>query len=569
VTAPAPPRRIRGASALSAIEATKAEYAEGAAERKRALLDALADARLSSAREVFRFHEVLCFLRAYPDDPGVLARVEDLVRGFERRPDLRRWRRALADTGIAGTPIRYRFFQPTASWLARRWPDRLTIDWRTFEGKARLEPLLSLLALPAEAPGLDEIAFSVREWVARLKGPAETDAAFLVRRFDALAVHPFVREKIYDALDPPLRLHPGPDTPARGREKHHGSPVVFQTRPLSRSRPSLRLEARRPPLAMRAVGPREGSRLVDLARGAMVTRSRDLDVFCHADPRAVRLVECGGGLQFACFGAVPERRLLLEAVYGFLTLKNGVPIGYVLASALFRSAEIAYNVFETWRGAEAAAVYGRVLGTVRALFGVDSFTIVPYQLGHDNDEALGSGAWWFYQKLGFRPKDRAVIRLMREELAAMARDPAHRSGIPTLRRLAVANVFLHLAKPRPDVLGVLPLANVGLRVTQFLAERVGSRREQAQRECAREAARRLGVRGLGRWSRGERLAWRQWGPLVTVLPGLDRWTAEERRGLVEVIRAKGGPRETDFVVRFDRHRRLRDAVRRLAESLPP
>jgi hypothetical protein len=280
-------------------------------------------------------------------------------------------------------------------------------------------------------------------------------------------------------------------------------------------------------------------------------------------------VECGEGLQFACFGAVPERRLLLEAVYGFLTLKNGVPIGYVLASALFRSAEIAYNVFETLRGVEAAAIYGRVLGTVRALLGADSFTIVPYQLGRDNEEALGSGAWWFYQKLGFRPRDPAVLRLMEDELAAMARSPGHRSSIPTLRRLAAANLFLHLAKPRPDVLGRLPLANVGLRVTQFLAESYGSRREQAERDCAREAGRRLGVRLPTRWSPGERRAWRQWGPLVRILPGLERWTDDEKQGLVEVIRSKGGPRESDFVLRFDGHRRLRSAVRRLAESLPP
>ena len=45
----------------------------------------------------------------------------------------------------------------------------------------------------------------------------------------------------------------------------------------------------------------------------------------------------GDGLELAAIGMVPKRRLLLEAVYGFLTLKNGVPIGYVLNSALFGS----------------------------------------------------------------------------------------------------------------------------------------------------------------------------------------------------------------------------------------
>jgi predicted transcriptional regulator len=43
-----------------------------------------------------------------------------------------------------------------------------------------------------------------------------------------------------------------------------------------------------------------------------------------------------------------------------------------------------------------------------------------------------------------------------------------------------------------------------------------------------------------------------------------RWSAAERRALVEVIRAKGGPSESEFARRFDRHRRLREAIRRLA-----
>jgi hypothetical protein len=56
---------------------------------------------------------------------------------------------------------------------------------------------------------------------------------------------------------------------------------------------------------------------------------------------------------------------------------------------------------------------------------------------------------------------------------------------------------------------------------------------------------------------------------VLLLPRLERWSEAERRSLVEVIRAKGGRRESDFVRRFDAHRRLRAAIRDLAESNAP
>jgi len=283
-------------------------------------------------------------------------------------------------------------------------------------------------------------------------------------------------------------------------------------------------------------------------------------VFSWGDPRDVRLVEFAGGLAFAMIGALPERRLLLESVYGFLTLKNQVPVGYVLTSALFGSSEIAYNVFETWRGTEAARIYARVLAVTRRLFGSDSFTIFPYQLGEGNDEALDTGAWWFYQKLGFAPRDRAARALMRAELAAMRRRPEHRSSRATLARLARANLYLHLGRAREDVIGIVPLPAAGLAVQRYVAERFGSDREAASRTCRAEAASRLGAGPDRRWTAGETLAWERWSPLVMALPGLERWSAAERRALAEVIRAKGGRRETEFVRRFDAHARLRSAT---------
>jgi hypothetical protein len=111
------PRTVAGSSRGSARSVR-----DGSAARKIALLDALARVRLPSARAVLRLHEVLLFLRAFPDDREVLARVERMLAGFESRQDLRRFRAELADTGVAGTEIGFSFFGPTASWLARRCP---------------------------------------------------------------------------------------------------------------------------------------------------------------------------------------------------------------------------------------------------------------------------------------------------------------------------------------------------------------------------------------------------------------------------------------------------------------
>ncbi len=115
-------------------------------------------------------------------------------------------------------------------------------------------------------------------------------------------------------------------------------------------------------------------------------------------------------------------------------------------------------------------------------------------------------------------------------------------------------------------MGILSMPDVGLKVSRYLGRRFGSDREGAEAVCALEARRLLAVRTQRGWSAGERMAWKRWAPLILILPGVDRWSTANRRALVEVVRAKGGRRESEFVLRFDRHRPLREAIRKLARD---
>ncbi len=562
----------RASAALAALETLRFDFRRGAAQRKRARLRTLERSALPSASAVLRLHALLCFMRAYPDDEAVLARIEAMLEGFAAREDLRRHCGALTNSGIAGCDIEYRFFWFTLCWLAERWPARLRIDWSDISPRQRalLDGRLNMLMPYCETLTLEEAAMGTRRWIEVLKGPGETDAGFLVRRFEALRVDPLPRESLFEELDLLFRLEAGPDTPSATRSRHARSPVVFQgTRPLLQSRESFRRELERRPAAVRAVSRAEALELIDMARTLMVVRSRDLDAFVHGDERDVRLLEYGEGLQFACIGTRAERRQLLDAAYGFLMLKNGVTVGYVLAAALFGSAEVAFNVSPEFRGAEAAHLYARSLSVVRHLFDVDTFTVDPYQMGHDNEEGLKSGAWWFYYKLGFRPRDPAIARLAEAEARLTRETPGHRSGPAKLGRLSSVNMYLSVGEPRQEILGQFVRENIGLRITRSLAQRFGAERERGIESCAREAARRLGVDALAGFTPEERLAWERWSPLLALLPELDRWPEREVRALVQVVRAKGGRRESEFVRAFDRHARLRRAIWVLAQEPPP
>lgn len=554
------PRRRRAARGpgpgrvLKDLADIKGEFGGDAGRRKLARLQLLDRATLRRADHIAQLHEVLLFLYAYPDDERVFSMVRRMLEAFASRADLQRHRRALENSGISGTDTVYPFAASTARWLANRAGSALTVEWGSTEDVTALETRLPLLTLWAERSVFDEPPLGMRAWLDRLKG-TETDAAFLVRRSAAVTGTNLEGDELYDELSLTLRISAGPAAPNRTCARVAGHPLTVQRGPLRTARPDLRSDMLVPPRGIRRITGRAAIELIDLSREAMVTRSRDLYCFAAADPADIRIVDCGDGLEFACMGVQPEQRLLLDTVHGFLTLRNGVPIGYALFGTLWRSAEVAYNVFESFRGGEAAWVYGRLLATLRAMFGIDTVTIDPYQLGHHNDEGLESGAWWFYYKLGFRPRDPDIAALADREAGRVRKQPGYRTSQTVLRRLVAANMFFSTGAPREDVLGALDTRRIALAVTGLIARRFGSGREAAASAFADEAAGLLGVSHWRRLSPGRRLWWKRWAPIVALLR-VHAWSEPDRLALRDVILAKGGRRESDYVALFDAHPKL-------------
>jgi hypothetical protein len=548
-------------SLLRKLEATRLNYGPSQAKWKLQLLASLEKKWLPSRPQVLRLHEHLCFLRAYPDNPAVLARVRRMLDRFGERSDFRRHQTALDDTGMAGTVIHFRFFWPSARWLAERWPKQLEIDWENVESLEPLAAALLLLVTPLESQWLRLCHPDTRQVFARLRGSRTTDATFFVRRVQSMAGDHVTREAFFDNLDLPFLLRPCPGTPSRTRAEYRRAPIVFRDHPPSRHRPDLSAELTRPPRSVRGVSPTEGQVLIDLARGAMATRERDLDNFAYGDPRDVRIVDDGDGLQWALIGTLPERRPALRATYGALTLRNGVPIGYVGIDALFKCADLSYNTFTTFRGGEAAFVFARTLAALGPIFRPRSFTIEPYQLGDHNDEAIESGAWWFYFKLGFRPRNPEIRKLGRKELARMTKFPRYRSSQRTLRRLAQDYLYFETSGARaPHWPSVVEL---GEKVAARLAAVKDADREAALYACLEEASRLLDRSWPRHADPHVRNAWKQWSVVIPLLPGIRLWSSQERIELARVISAKGGRRDSDYLKLFDAHPKLGQSLRAL------
>jgi hypothetical protein len=185
----------------------------GSVGEKLLLLKSLRNARFSAADQLHRFHNLLTFLRAYPNNGALLQEVESILNGFSERADLRHFSDELAGSGIAGCPIDYRFFYPMADWLARHWAEFLHIDWQEFEDPECLMEIMPLMVTYSENSQFDDFDFTPKQWLHRLKSEHETDAGFLIKRIKTLYKSRIEREALHDKLNIPFRLLLGRNTP--------------------------------------------------------------------------------------------------------------------------------------------------------------------------------------------------------------------------------------------------------------------------------------------------------------------------------------------------------------------
>ena len=538
-------------SALASLERIGRRHGPGLAARKLDLLRRLATARLQTARQISRLHELLEYLDAFPDDRRVHASVRRMLHAFGGRADLRRFRQALAGSGITGTATPYRFFWPMAHWISCRWPDALAIE-RADPDHARA--ILEALPLLLDTPRAEWLRRQAKPTIAvldRLRPRGVGDADFLIGLVAAMPWDEASREAFFDRVDPPFLLRSGYDTPARTNARFPASEIHFGGGRSHEPRPDIRKEALRAPRRVTALsGPRATS-LIRLARISMITRERDLAVFQYPNARDAFLVDDGDGLAFAMIGAAAPRRALLPATYAGLVLRNGVPLGYIQLDVLGRHAAVSFNLFPEFRKGIAAWVFARLIAATRSVFGCDEFSIEPYQLGQDNEEGIDSGAWWFYHREGFRPRPAAARRLAARELARKARRPSHRSSSRTLRALAAFHVFLSLDPARQ---AKLPRTDAWLTAAVQALARFGDA-DPARRQAAaiQAAARQLGIAPHA----AERSGLERWAGLVLALTAHGRWTRHERRELARIVAAKCAASEREFQQRVIRHRRLR------------
>ena len=458
---------------LDQLDELKSRFGSRESRSVERILSRIVRTKIPDAETLIRLHEILLFLSAYPQNARVRGLSESLLKTFAKRVAV--LSEAEVDlspldspevSGIAGTALTDTFSYYIVRWLVRRGQGRLVLDWNQFEDEYRLAE-----TWPRFMPLLEEDAFveanvPYETWLRMAKGRNAKAVGWLVERFEALPKTDQEKSELYDSQKLYVRWTPPYRATRTGMRlavsrRAKSKQVFYHRAPLIQRRDvSLTLELENPSPTLEQLSPKQGEAILDMTRAASTVRYRELYGFTHGDPRRVFQTNLGRGVDVFITGLPPGWRLPLRAYHAALIFKNGVPVGYFEGLSLFERMESGFNLYYSFRDGETAWLYARLLNIFHHLLGVTAFSIDPYQIGYENEEGIESGAFWFYRKLGFRPTNPEIMKLVLNEEKKIAARSNYRTTAKTLRKLAAGSMIFELDKPQArgtaDTLSAVP-----------------------------------------------------------------------------------------------------------------
>ena len=542
----------------------------------------------NDTKSLIRSHDLLLFFRAFPPGPGVLRLADALLGKIETKVKAALAAGADADdfapeevAGIAGTVVEATFSYPMVCWLVERHPGAISIQWDDYEREVQRAAVWPRFFPLMEEDSLTEANVPYLDWLKAARG-RQDELLWLIRQFQRLPLSESEKGGLYDSLEIMVRWDMSGSRASRTLSRKPVRQFYFHRAPLlQRRQVSLADELAKPRLPVKVLSQREAEKTLDLVKEATGVRYRELYGTSNADPAWVVQANVGRGVEIRFWGLPPEKRLPLRAYLAGFTVKNGVPINYVECISLFDWTEIGFNTFPAYRDGETAWIYAQTLRLVRQLHGVSAISVYPYQIGDGNEEAIDSGAFWFYRKLGFRSMRPELEKLALAEEKKVQADAKYRTSARTLRRLSKAHVVYELpeadrgastparATPArsggPGAWDRFAMRNIGFAVQRRMARDFDGDAEAIRKAAIAKVTRDIGLHPRGLKGR-QASALADFATVLSLIPDLPRWSPDDKAALREIIAAKAGRTEQRYLRLLRKHTRLRSAILRVGSQ---
>ncbi len=523
------------------------QFGEPEAENKTNRLIELLNKKPTNAESLIEYHEALLFILAYPDNQTILelAKTSLLKCGewsklwFDksRSKDLKH----LEESGLNGTTLNAKFSYGLTSHLATKY--QKNIHLHSIEGDAnRVREILQFSMVGIEKETLPHSMEDLMMWLTdEAEIDTKTSLEILLKAISFFGKTALVSQTIFEFLSVFISIDFDLTFSTRSFLAMETGKYFYQKNALQKKIDLPALFA----LPKPKIAKYKSAILIETARLSLLSLAKETDPITFANPTETTLYDLEKGLTYGLFHMLPANRLPIDTYVGYMAFRNGIPISYGGAWIVGNTAQIGINIYETFRGGESAMMLCQLMRLYHKEYNIHFFRVEPYQLGHDNEDGLKSGAFWFYYKLGFRPEEAKLKTVAESEWQKMQNKKNYRTPISTLKKLVQGYMGYFTSRE-------FPIIDSGI-ISTWASDKIKTRFSGDRQLAASQSFSRmnsllnLNYEEMNKWTKAEQNTYKSWCLFFYFSGEIPKIKKSEIAELIQMMKAKGSENEKTFV----------------------
>ena len=493
-------------------------------------------------------HQLLMTMMAYPDNKLILDLVQttlsNLLNRLEKKISLTA---SLSGTGFLHTVIECNFSFAKVNYLIKTFPCQMSIH--SASSSIDTQKLVLKLVLPHVEYskiylGEKDLKSRISEFNASTK---LTDLEWLVQIIQQSSLDKKTQAFVYQQLGIFIQWKISNKKDSMSFLRGASLPTYFQTKALDRKNNLQEIIQQVLPLPVK-LNLKERQQLIHAAKMTLTYLYRETEPFSNANEDDITLFNLGKGISIALFGSTDDKRYSLESYIGYLVLKNNIPASYGGGWLFGERCQFGINILEAFRGGESGLIICELLRVYHQYFGATRFVVKPYQFGLHNTEALKTGAFWFYYKLGFRPEDSTLKELAYKEEQARQQNTSYKSNLSTLKKYTKSNLALTLSSTSyPNYDSEL----LSQKITTYINTHFDGNRTMALNQCFKVLSVSLTI-SLKDWKKGDIEYAKEVSILFCLSSDAKNWIKKHQKNIKLFIQLKSAKTELPWIKHLQR-----------------
>ncbi len=306
---------------LAKLDQLKTEFDPASQKAKVRLISKLRGIPIVKADQLEKYHDLLCFLRAYPDSPAILEQAERQLIEFAGR--IEKFKRHtgddsasdLADSGIVGTSSSNTFSYDLTRAISNWYPGSVDIEWEEYNqsDSANLLSFLPLLVAWQENDAFDnDPNFDPRAWLtSAISNLRPTTLSVLLHLLEESKFDHATCRAFFENAQIPIKWTLTNSPASRTLRRVPAQRLFFQSEPIRGRTRDLRADLARRARKLQKLTRQEGERYVRTIKEVLGVRVRELFPLIGSNPAEVYRYSPGRGIEIIIYGNNPDIRLPL------------------------------------------------------------------------------------------------------------------------------------------------------------------------------------------------------------------------------------------------------------------